>query len=273
MPDETIVPNVAPAPTIQAKAPEPVIEKPPATESVTLNLEVYNRLVQRLDEYDTQLAREAAKTREATERATERLIENGKVSDALKAIKETRDQDVQRAKDEAEAAGRRVSETFKAEQKRLIEERDRIVREKSETETRAKRYAMDSELMGALAGHDLVERAASDIAFVLRPLLTVEAQGESFVTRSTDGQTVKDYVSRWLEERPHYKKATIQRGGIPPTAAGLTPRHEGAPVAPEAPPTTMGMAALRDQMSRRSSDPVTATTNMRLGMGLKPLDR
>jgi hypothetical protein len=147
-------------------------------------------------------------------------------------------------KGEAEAAVKTLREQKEAE---LAAERLRL----SQTEERAKRYALEGELSRALAAQPLVSPAAAQqLASLFRSELQVHAESDGFVVRTPTFQSAADFVRERLTkpEFAHFVKAGSQGG-----ATGQTTQAIAAPANPARDPTAeqqlAAMAAANPNMS------------------------
>jgi hypothetical protein len=190
---------------------------------------------------------EEARQREAQEaqrREMEALAQRGQIEAALRMLREQSQQEVE------------------AERARL-----------SQTEERAKRYALDGELSRALAAAPLASPAAAEqLTQLWRNQLTVEAQGDSFVVRTPTFQSVGEFVAQQLQrpEYAHFVRATTQGGvGGQTTQAAQT---QTATPSPAPLPKTMGEAVILHMQSlqKAQGDP---RTSMALPLGLRAAAR
>ena len=104
-------------------------------------------------------------------------------------------------------------------------------------EAKAKKSALDAELSTALASYEFMPGGHEQVRRLLREDFVVEAQGETFVTRSRDGQPVGQFIGALLgrPEYSHFLKAQ-HRGGTATNDKTQTrptppanPSHEGEP--------------------------------------------
>ena len=81
-------------------------------------------------------------------------------------------------------------------------------------EERAQTYALEGELARALASHSLVENGAEQLTELIRKEFTVDGSGATFVVRSKDHRSVKEFVDAIMPTRfPHFLRAKNPAGG------------------------------------------------------------
>jgi hypothetical protein len=233
MPPTTLLatPTSTPAPTA---TPPPTIPTPTATQAagpatVTIPLDQLNaftamqaRLVKVEEE---QQKREAA----AREEQVKILAAKGLVEEALRQQRE--------------------------EAQRAIEA-ERVQR--SQTEERAKHYALDGELARALGSQPLVPGGAEQLTHLLRDHFVVEQAGNSFQVRTQDFRSVGDYIGAMLgrPEYAHFLRAQNPVGGVGGVGGQSAPTSPANPAAPVE-PKNFSEAVLMQYAAatRQSADP------------------
>ncbi len=94
-------------------------------------------------------------------------------------------------------------------------EADALKSENAQTQSRAKRYALEGELARALASQPLVPGGAQQLTTLWRDQFNVQAEGDTFAVRTPAFQTVGDFVAQHLAlpEYAHFVRAQNPGGG------------------------------------------------------------
>lgn len=186
------------------------------------------------------------------------------------------------AKGDIENAFRLAREQSAAE---LKAEKDRL----TETDNRARRYALDGELARTLASHPLVPSGAEQLTQLWRSQFVVEPQGDSFAVRTPTYQPVGEFIAAQLgrPEYAHFVRAQNPQGGIAGTGGqGTSPTPSATPVA-QVQPRNLGEAialnmanAAKNQSTQGHltggstiSDEGVVTREKAMGFGLRPFAR
>ena len=103
--------------------------------------------------------------------------------------------------------------TQREEGQRAIEA-ERVQR--THTEERAKRYAIDGELARALSSQPLVAGGAEQLTQLFRDHFIVEPHGNSFAVRTQDFKSPGDYIGAMLgrPEYAHFLRAANPNSGV-----------------------------------------------------------
>lgn len=177
--------------------------------------------------------------------------------------------DSQRREQEALIAKGQIEKALELLRNQSHQEVEEQRRKLTETEGRAKRYALDGELARALAAQPLCSPAAAEqLASLWRGQLTVEAQGDSFVVRTPTFQPVAEFVAQQLQ-RPEYEH--FRRPGSTGGAGGQSPQSAGSASGQAQPKTyaTEGERIIDEYNSRQTKEGGDANKNMGLVMGLR----
>jgi hypothetical protein len=255
MPDETPTPSstpAAPAAATVAATPPPSpsstdkpaapSDKPAAPATVTISTETYQTFVALQTEHMKLQQEQRQREDEARKEKLDLMVKEGK---AQEAIRETRDDADRRVKTEQEL--------------------------RMQIESRAKKYAIDSELIRALSDQKLNPGAGEQLTDLFRKHFNAEPQGESFAVRTVGGQSPAEFVAAQLAQPnfAHFKPAT-GAGGAGGSAGGqFSGPTPPAIVAAGKEPATLGEAIIAQFAARKAADTTDARLDMSSGMGLR----
>lgn len=125
-----------------------------------------------------------------------------------------------------------------------------------ESQQRAERYALSSQLNTALANQPLVKGGAAQLAALWEKEFVVESAGDTYAVRTKDLRSVNDFVAAKLasEEFAHFVRASSTGGtGASHAASQSVPTPAQTAAQPVPQPATMGEAALLDWKSMQST--------------------
>jgi hypothetical protein len=181
----------------------------------------------------------------AAEERVRLLTQKGEAENAVKALREAKDAELQ------------------TERARLMT-----------TEERAKRYALDGELARALAAQPLVSpAAAAQLAEHFRGQFQVHAEGDSFVVRTATFETPAQFIASKLAhpDYAHFVRAGTHggAGGQQPQALPTPPPHTAAPPEPATFADWFKSAAESGQLRGTAAPPEVARYDPSKGFGLR----
>ena len=225
------VPAPAPDPVIVVTQPAPVVTAPP-TLPAEERFSIPKSLYERFTSNEVELARvKAEKDAEVARIKIAEATAIAKAGDAERAVELLRSQ---------AAAELEVERT-----------------QKRDTESRAKRYALDAELANALNSHQLADGSAEQLKSLFRGAFVAEPEGDTFKVRTPDFQSVGAYIGAMLG-RPEYQKFLAAKnpgGGVGPNpgAAQTTPTPAAVVAEPVKQPSNLGEALVMDALSRSTA--------------------
>ncbi len=231
--------------SLVTSAVNPLSGTPTVTGSQTVvipleQLNVFTAMQARLAEVEEQQQRrdEAARAEQV-----QILAAKGQVEQALRAQREQAERDLQ-----AERAAR------------------------VQVEERAKRYALDGELVRALASQPLVPGGAEQLAQLWRDQFLVEPQGNSFNVRSKDFRPVGEFIGALLDrpEYAHFLRAQNPAGGTGGGTGVQSVQTSPANPIPQVEPKNMSEAVLM-QMAAMQKVQANPQLNPTVPFGLRPL--
>jgi hypothetical protein len=196
------------------------------------------------------------------------LAKQGEAEKAINALRAHNEEQFTAFKKEFEAKEQGWQGQLKSYQEQAAQKLAEAENSRRAIEARAAKYALDVELSRALNPYNFVDNGREDAIESLRSKFSVTPEGESFAVKAATGQTVQDYVAKYIESRPYLLAPKNTQGGIHggPTSAATSPPQTPA----ETPqPKTLGEAVILHMQGMTKDATVNPQVNMGAAFGLK----